>query len=321
MKKFVLLMVVVCLVAPALFAGGAAESKPELDLKGKPYVPVIALGFQHQFWQAVKMGADQAAADYDVVITFEGPEAETMIDKQVDMMKTALGKNPVAIGMAAIDPESVRLDLEAAKARGVKVVGFDSGVGDMADVHCSTDNYVAGGIAGKHAAELLGGKGQIGIISFSQTLIDSKQRVDGFIDAVKQYPDIKIVDVQYGDGDHLKSADIAKGMLVAFPKIDMFYANNEGSIVGAYNGVREVGKIGKILLVGFDSSKALKDAIRDGEIAGAVTQDPVGMGYKTVEAAVKLYKGESVPKVIDTGAYWYDKTNMDEAHIAPLLYD
>ncbi len=285
------------------------------------YIPVIALGFQHQFWQAVKQGAEEAAADYGVSITFEGPEAETMVDKQVDMMKVALGKNPAALCMAAIDPESIRTDVEAAKANGLKVVGFDSGVGDLGDTHCSTDNYAAGALAAENCARLLGEKGTIGIVGHSQTMVDAVKRVDGFVDTIAKYPDMEVVDVQYGDGDHLKSADIAKSMMVAFPDLDCIYASNEGACVGTYNGLKEINKIGEVLIIGFDSSKALKDAIRAGEIAGAITQDPIGMGYKSVEAAVKLINGEEVDPIIDTGCYWYDSTNMDEDHIAPLLYD
>lgn len=286
------------------------------------YIPVIALGFQHQFWQAVKLGAEKAAKDYGVTITFEGPEQETMVDKQVDMLKTALSKKPAALCMAAIDPEAVRADLEAAKAKGLKVVGFDAGVGDMADVHCSTDNYAAGALAAENCARLLGGKGKVAIIGHSQTMVDAVKRVTGFVDTMKEkYPDIEVVDIQYGEGDHLKSADIAKSMLVAHPDLNAIYATNEGACVGAYNGLKEINKIGKIVLIGFDSSKAMKDAIRNKEIAGAITQDPIGMGYKAVEAAVKLIKGEKVPEVIDTGCYWYDSTNMDDENIAPLLYD
>lgn len=110
-------------------------------------------------------------------------------------------------------------------------------------------------------------------------------------------------------------------MTLAHADIDLIYTSNEGSCVGAYIGLREVGKIRDIMLVGFDSSAAMKDGIRTGEIVGAITQDPVGMGYKTVEAAVKLLNGEQVDSFIDTGCYWYDASNMDADHIAPLLYD
>ena len=56
-------------------------------------------------------------------------------------------------------------------------------------------------------------------------------------------------------------------------------------------------------------------------MAGAITQDPIGIGYKCVEAAVKATKGEQLPKTIDTGFHWYDKTNIDSPEIKPLLYE
>src|ERR1043166_9416623 len=70
------------------------------------YIPLISKGFQHQFWQAVKQGAEQAAKDYKVRVTFEGPETEAMVDKQIDMLSAALAKNPKAIGFAALDSKA-----------------------------------------------------------------------------------------------------------------------------------------------------------------------------------------------------------------------
>ncbi len=54
------------------------------------YIPLVSKGFQHQFWQAVKSGAEQAAKDFKVKVTFEGPETEAMVDKQIDMLSAAL---------------------------------------------------------------------------------------------------------------------------------------------------------------------------------------------------------------------------------------
>ena len=68
--------------------------------------------------------------------------------------------------------------------------------------------------------------------------------------------------------------------------------------------------------------KALKDGIRSGDIAGAITQNPVAMGYMTVEAAVKLMNGEDLgTNFIDSGFAWYNADNMDDPAIAPCLYD
>jgi len=84
--------------------------------------------------------------------------------------------------------------------------------------------------------------------------------------------------------------------------------------------VQERGLTGKLAIVGFDSGKDQVDAIKAGTMAGAITQNPVGIGYQTVKAAVAAIKGEPLAKTIDTGYFWYDKTNIDDPKIAALLY-
>lgn len=315
------------LVSLMLLSGVAVAETASLE---GGFIPVLPLGVAHQFWQAVKLGAEDAAAKYGVEIVFDGPQEETMVDKQVDILRTNLtNENLIAVCIAAIDEQAVTADLTTVKEQGIPIVGFDAGAGKLADVHCSTSNYAAGELAAENAIRLLDGQGKVGVVGHSQTVPDAVARVEGFVDYVTANSDIEVVDMQYGDGDHLKSADIAKSMLLADPEIALIYASNEGACVGAYNGMKEIDLIGEVMLIGFDSSAALKAGIRSGEIAGAITQDPVGMGYKTVEAACKLVLGEEVEGevdengtiVIDTGCYWYDATNMDEDHIAPLLYD
>jgi ribose transport system substrate-binding protein len=78
---------------------------------------------------------------------------------------------------------------------------------------------------------------------------------------------------------------------------------------------------GKLVVIGYDAGKQQLDAVRSGVEAGAITQDPIGIGYKSVEAAVKAIKGEQLPKTIDTGFHWYDKTNVESSDIKPLLYN
>ncbi len=55
-------------------------------------------------------------------------------------------------------------------------------------------------------------------------------------------------------------------------------------------------------------------------MAGAITQDPIGIGKRTVESAVAAAKGEKIEKFYDTGSYWYDKSNIDDPKIAAVLY-
>jgi ribose transport system substrate-binding protein len=75
-----------------------------------------------------------------------------------------------------------------------------------------------------------------------------------------------------------------------------------------------------LVVIGYDAGEGQKNAVRKEYFLGSITQDPYMIGYKAVELAVKAYKGESVSDV-DTGAKFYDKTNMDNDDIKGLLYD
>lgn len=298
-------------------------SSQSVGNSGKPYIAVIAKGFQHQFWQAVKQGAEQAAKDYDVEITFEGPETEAQVDKQVDMVNNALSKNPEALCIAALDSKALATSLQKAKDANIPVVGFDSGVeSDIVVATAATDNIAAAAAAADKLAESIGKKGKIGMVVHDQTSTTGQQRRDGFKERIEsEYPDIQIVDIQYGDGDHLKSAEAAKSIINANPDLAAIYGANEGSAIGTVMAVEELGKVGQIVVVGFDSGKKQLDAVRAGTELGAVSQNPIQIGYKAVEAAAKAAKGETVEKEIDTGYAWYDKDNIDNEEISPLLYE
>jgi len=285
------------------------------------YIPLISKGFQHQFWQAVKLGAEQQAKADNVRISFEGPETEAMVDKQIDMLSADLAKKPQAIGFAALDSKAAIPLLKKAQSQNIPVIAFDSGVdSDIPLTTCRTDSVAAAGTAADKMAEAIGGSGEVAVIVHDQTSRTGIDRRDGFLNRIKEkYPNVKIVSVQYGGGDHLKSAEIAKAMIQANPNLKGIFGANEGSAEGAAIGVKESGK--KLVLIGFDSGKEQKEDINSGLMLGAITQNPVGIGKCTVDSAVKALKGEKLPTVIDTGFYWYDKSNMTDPKIAAVLYD
>ncbi|MFW5981340.1 MAG: ABC transporter substrate-binding protein [bacterium] len=314
MKKksvFVILMVF-------LFSGSITAISSE-DI----YIPVVSKGFQHQFWQAVRSGAEQAAEDYGVNITYEGPASESEVAIQIDMLQTALDKDPSAIVFAALDSKAAIPLLEQADDVGISIIAFDSGVdSDIPLATAATDNYAAAAKAADRMAEHIGYEGKIALIVHDQTSHTGVQRRDGFMDRInEQYPESDIVDVQYGGGDHLKSTDLAKAIIQAHPDLDGFFGANEGSTVGIINAVTELEKVDELVIIGFDSGGLQLSAIRSGIMTGAVTQNPYGIGYRAVEAAVMALRGEEVPEIIDTGFYWYDKNSIDSTVIQPLVYE
>jgi ribose transport system substrate-binding protein len=304
--------------SPSVAASTAASASPA----AKAFIPMISKGFQHQFWQAVKQGADKAAAQFNVTITFQGPENESQVDKQLEMLQTVLNQKPQALCFAALDSKAAIPLLQKFKDANIPVIGFDSGVdSDIPLATAATDNIAAAGAAADKMAALIGGSGDVAIVAHDQTSRTGIDRVKGFTDQIKnKYPNIKIVATQYGGGDQLKSTDITKAILQSNPNLKGIFGANEGSAVGVLNGVTESGKAGKVTVIGYDSGQQQMDAIRSGTESGAITQDPIGIGFKCVEAAVNALKGQTLPKNIDTGFKYYDKTNIDNPDIAALLY-
>ena len=306
------------LALPACNRGGSAGGG------GGGYdIALISKGFQHQFWQAVNEGAEEAAKENGATITFEGPASETEVDAQLQMFNAAIDRGPDAICYAALDPEACVPLYESAKTKEIPIVEFDAGCdSDYAQNLAATDQKVAGALAAEHMVEGIGGKGSVGIVCHSQINSTGVQRRDGFVEYLeKNNPDIEIADIQYGDGDHLKSANIAKAMIGANDLAGM-YGTNEGSAIGIVNGVQELGLTGEdLVVVGFDSGAAQLEAIREGVMYGAVTQDPKSIGRKTVEAAIAVINGEEVEEFTDTGSYWYDAENIDDADIQEMVYE
>ena len=179
----------------------------------------------------------------------------------------------------------------------------------------------AAALAADKMAEAIGDAGEVGVIVHDQTSRTGIDRRDGFVNRMKaKHPNIKIVErpvrrrrpPEVGrdrQGDDLRRTRTSRASS----------APTKARPNGAAIGVKESGK--KVVLIGYDSGKEQKDEIRSGLMFGAITQNPIGIGKCTVDSAVKALKGEKLPKVIDTGFYWYDKSNIDDPKIAAVLYD
>lgn len=328
MKKSKVLLAGLATVALALTGcssnGGDDGNGEGGEGGGDINIALVSKGFQHQFWQAVKKGAEEEAAAQGVSITFDGPASETQVDSQLQMLQTAIDNRPDAIGYAALDPKACIPLFEQAKAAEIPVVQFDAACeSDYGNYLAATDGVAAGAVAAEHMAEAIDGEGKVAIVGHSQINSTGVERRDGFVQYMEEnFPDIEIVDIQYGDGDHLKSADIAKAMLSAHPDLKGLYGTNEGSAIGIVNAANELGlEQGKVAIVGFDSGSAQIEAIKNGDMLGAVTQDPMSIGRITVQNALALINGEEVEEFTDTGSFWYDAENIDSDEIQAMIYE
>ncbi len=348
--------------AEATAEASAAAGANNADLN----IQVIAKGFQHQFWQVVKKGADDAAKDLGVgTMDFNGPEGESAINTQVEMLNAALAKNPNAVVLAALDTKAVASQLDQAMSAGIPIVGFDSGVPDAPEgaiaATASTDNEVAAALAademmkdptfsGKVKAATADNPVIVAVLSQDATSASIIGRTKGFVDGFKAAAEAIFPDAVSVEGHDMYKAESAQPaavkILVQVPPTpeaqDMkngaqavlgtkgligVFCSNEGAVTGLLNATndgadldRENGKYKDITVAGFDAGATQKAAVKKGWFLGAVTQDPYQIGYQGVDLAVKAAKGEKVADV-DTGAKWYNASNIDSPEIADLVYD
>nr|WP_314463116.1 substrate-binding domain-containing protein [uncultured Clostridium sp.] len=343
----------------------AAESKSEQAgteeaAKGKEDMTVymVAKGFQSQYWQAVYKGAQKAAGELGVHLEFQGPDSESDIAQQVQMMNNAVQMKPAAIGLAALDVSALNDSIKSSQDAKIPIIGFDSGVPDAPKgavvANAATDNYKAGEVAAENTYPLIkdliaksSTSVRIGVLNQDATSESIISRGLGFIDKITELikADGKTVCITGNDKfvtdaktDKGNSADVI--LDVAVPaKVEAslmttdaqtilnkqdticIFASNQKTGEGLITGDENLGRLGKdVIGIAFDSGTMIKDAIKSGKLAGAVTQAPVEIGYQTVKLAVAAAKGESVADA-DTGSQWYNKDNMDSSEISQNLYD
>ncbi len=333
-------------------AGSEATTTAAAASGEKMHIDVIAKGFQHQFWKAVEQGAQQAATEFNVDVTFQGPDSESNIAQQIEYLDAAIAKKPAAIALAALDTKASIASIQSAQDAGIPIIGFDSGVPDAPEgaikANASTDNTAAGELAAEELYKLIEdkissatGPVRIGVVAQESNSQSIVSRTKGFVDkmtelvgadkvSVEGHDSLKAekagaavildvgipAEVKDADGAAVASAILEKADLIAIYGSNEFAAN---AIITANEGLDKLGA-DKIIAIGFDAGKKQLDAVRSGMFAGSITQDPVQIGYQAVKLSVAAAKGEAVSDV-DTGALWYNASNMDDANIKPCLYE
>ena len=375
MKKLIALLLALVMVvglvacgekAPAAEAEKAPAAEAEKEEAAAPeaetlYIPVMAKGFQHQFWQAVAAGSQAAADEYGVEIYFDGPASETEIAAQVNMIEQEMAKNPKALALAALDTSAVADILDECAEKGIPVIGFDSGVpGDTSGAvkaTACTNNEAAAAIAAEKFGENadLVAKMQaattdapIIIACLSQDAVSASVtgRTTGFVNKMKevaaQYGTVSveghdkwankvdgatiIVEVAVSATTEAVDVQNAANALLAKADLAAVFCSNEGTVTGFLSAVSD----GEDLA---DGGK-YADLIVAGFDAGAAQKNAVRQGwfygsvtqdpYHIGYYAVEMAIAAANGEPVadkDTGAQWYNAENIDDPMIALLVYD
>jgi ribose transport system substrate-binding protein len=284
-------------------SGEAATDNSKLNIQ------VIAKGFQHQFWQVVKEGSEAAAKELGVgTMEFNGPEGESAINTQIDMINAALAQSPNALCLAALDTDSVIGQLEDAQSKNIPIIGFDSGVPDAPEgsiaATASTSNEAAAAVAAEKMMEDAAFKAavegatadkpiSIAVLSQDATSTSIIGRTKGYIDKIKElieaiHPggveitghdmykaaakDKTVVKIIAQVTPTPEAADMKNGAQAILSEKDLvgIFLSNEGAVTGLLNATNDGADLG--------DGKPYADIIVAGFDAGSTQKNAVKEG-------------------------------------------
>jgi ABC-type sugar transport system, periplasmic component len=321
-------------------------------------IEIVSKGFQHEYWQAVKKGAEARAEELGIEKpNFVGPASESEYAEQLEQLNAAIAAQPDAIGLAALSTETCLDAIKTAMDAGIPIIGFDSGVPGAPEgailANAATDNYNAGALAAEKVYEAIAaridaaeGTVRIGVSAQDNVSESVTLRGLGFIDKMAELcGTVKLEgDTFYCENAKCGSDDAAKvvieilvpaqvtaelslidcNTLMSKEDTIAIYGSNQHSaeaIISANENLQRCGTgENDIIAAGFDSGAVIKGAVADGVMLGAITQAPFAMGAAVVDLCVAAANGEAVADV-DTGCQWYTAENMNDADIAVNLYD
>ncbi len=283
------------------------------------YIPKVVDG-TNDFWKALILGAKMAAKEYNADIEIKAPAEENDVEGQNQLLKESIKEKPDAILFSPSSfTESDEL-LKEAKEKKIKISFIDSYVDEpLQDLTVATDNLKAGELLGKFAASLLGPEDQIAIVSHVKGVSTAVEREEGFRKGLGDLVD-NIVEVVYCNSRYELSRQLTIELMEKYPDLKMIAGMNEYSSVGAARAVKASGAKDRVAVVGVDSSQEAVQLMENGVFKGLVVQKAFKMGYLGVKETVRMLRGKSYQKDVNSGCQLVTPENMYSSEIEKLLF-
>jgi ribose transport system substrate-binding protein len=316
------------LLALAVAAAGCGLVKThnaKITLQKTPpiHLAVIPKSVGLDYWSKVHAGAECAAAQMPGVnVTWNGVTDETDVVGQLNLLNNYVAQGVNGLVYAATDATAMtQVSTGAAKA-GIKVVSIDSGTTPQpSNVPLLATNNVAGAkLAANQLARAIGASGgKIAIIAFHAGTQTNDQRVQGFEAGLKRHPKLHMVGIQYSQNDYNTALTVTANVLTANPDLKGLFAANESSDIGAVQAVRLAHRVGKVKIVGWDTSPDEVKGVQQGIVSGLVSQDPFRMGYDGVRTAAAMVGHHGSPHSENTGVVMVTKSNLGNRTVRQFI--
>ena len=250
------------------------------------------------FFVNMKEAAEEKAKALGVALVVL--DAQDSPEKQAEQVEDLLAQNLSLLIINPVDSNAIGGSVVAANRAGVPVVTVTraTGRGDVAQ-HLDIDNKEAGALDAQQMIKDLGGSGNIVILEGRAGAASAVDRQEGFMNAIKAAPGIKILASLTANYSREEGAHVMEDLLQAHKSIDAVYAHNDEMALGAVRAIAAVGLIGKIRVYGIDATRDALEAVKKGEMAATVQQQPRLQIETAIDSAMKVLKGEPVEKRVN----------------------
>lgn len=248
------------------------------------------------FFVSMKDGAQKKAKElgYDLIVVDSGNDATKERSNVDDLIQKGVG----ALIINPTDSDAVVNAIKAANDAKIPVITVDRAAnGGNVVTHIASDNVKGGEMAANFIVAKLAKKGNIVELQGTPGTSATRDRGKGFHNIVDTTTGIKVVASQSANFDRTKGLDVMTNIIQSTPNFNAVFAQNDEMALGAVKALKSANKKG-IIVVGFDGSDDAKAAVKSGDMAATVAQQPDLMGSMAVDNAVKIIKGQTVAKQI-----------------------
>ena len=287
-----------------LLAAAACQGTGPAEPRAGPRIALVLKTPNNPFFIDMQRGAEEAARRLGVRLVVQSPEREIDVEKQMQIVENLVQTRVAALCIAPASSKGIVPALAKANAARIPIVVVDDEVdaAAAADAGVSTDSYVGsdnvegGRLAGRHLVMASGGRAKVAVLEGIPGHETGDSRLRGFHEAIEVAPGVEVVSSQTANWERDQGFTVFQNMLQAHPEIDSVFACNDMMALGAVEAIAAAGRTGKIRVIGFDAVDDARKAIEAGSMDASIAQFPSEMGRLAVETAVRLVRGEKVPK-------------------------
>jgi len=272
-------------------------------------IAVFTKNLTNPYFQAVRVGTETAAKTLGVKVIQYVPTKPDSIPEQLSQVEDVIVKKPDAIVFIPVDYKALVPAVEKINAAHIPVTNITdrSAAGDFV-AFVGADDYSIGLAIGKRLLTAIGGKGNVIILEGVKGSLTSTNRVRGFTDALKDFPNVKMLASQPGNFQRLNALQVMENLIQSFPQIDGVLAANDPMAVGAIEALEAANR--KALVIGINGSREAVDLIKSGKLLASGDFNGFIQGCIGTEIAVRNLRKQPTPKEVMLKPVVVDKTNF-----------